>query len=514
MKNPTLLLKTRILFLFTLLCAAIASVQIVHAATITVMNTNDSGSGSLRQALADANDGDTINFDASATGTIALTSGELLVNDSITISGPGANILAVDGNHASRVFHINPDKTVTISGLSITNGAATGSFPAGYGGSIFNDRSTLTINNSTLSGNSASQSGGGIASFGDFGSATLTINNSTLSGNSASLGGGGIFNNGEHGSATLTINNSTLSSNSAPVSLGGGIFNDGRNSGSAALTIKNSTLSGNSASAAGGIDNEGDGGSATLTIGATILKTGADGENILNDSGPVTSSGYNISSDNGGGYLGATGDQINTNPMLDPNGLQDNGGPTLTIALQPGSPAIDKGENFSGSTTDQRGTGFARTYDDPAIANATGGDGTDIGAFEVQAANTVCPQPQGYWKNNPDAWPVNSLMLGSQSYTKVELLTILRTPVGTGKNADASLILADQLIAAKLNIANGADGTPVSSTITHADSVLSGFSGTLPFHVKPSTMTGQAMVTDAATLESFNKGMLTPGCSG
>src|SRR5205823_6014211 len=79
---------------------------------------------------------------------------------------------------------------------------------------------------------------------------------------------------------------------------------------------------------------------------------------------------------------------------------------------------------------------------------------------------SVCPQPLGYWKNNPDAWPVNSLTLGSQIYLKTELLIILNTPIGSGKNADASLILADQLIAAKLNVANGSDPAPVSSTIT------------------------------------------------
>ena len=78
-------------------------------------------------------------------------------------------------------------------------------------------------------------------------------------------------------------------------------------------------------------------------------------------------------------------------------------------------------------------------------------------------------------------------MLGSQTYTKTELLTILNTPTGSGTKADASLILADQLIAAKLNIANGADGTPVTSTITNADFLLSGFNGKLPYHVKPSS---------------------------
>lgn len=121
--------------------------------------------------------------------------------------------------------------------------------------------------------------------------------------------------------------------------------------------------------------------------------------------------------------------------------------------LLTGSPAIDKGKHLSGATTDQGGTGFARTVD-LGFPKPTGGDGTDIGAFEMQAP-PPCPQPQGYWKNNPNAWPVNTLALGSQTYTHAELLRILRTSTGSGTKADASLILGDQLIAAKLNIANG-----------------------------------------------------------
>src|SRR6266545_3766280 len=228
MKNRTLPLKPRILFLFTLLCAAVISVSSAYAATITVTSTADSGMGSLRQALADANDGDTINFDAAVSGTITLTSGELLVNDSITISGPDADLLAVNGNAASRVFHISSGKTVTISGLTITNGSASGgTYPNNSGGGIFNDHAALTVNNCALSGNSTSNKGGGILNWGALsGNATLTINDSTLSGNSATYGGGGIFNDSVNlGSATLTINNSTLSGNSAN-QYGGGIYND------------------------------------------------------------------------------------------------------------------------------------------------------------------------------------------------------------------------------------------------------------------------------------------------
>jgi len=150
-----------------LLCAGAVS---AFADVITVTNTNDSGPGSLRQALADANNGDTIDF--SVTGTIGLTSGELLVNKSITISGPGANNLAVNGNAKSRVFHVASGKTVTISGLTIMNGNS----GSDAGGGIYNDHATLTLNECTVTGNSASFTGGGIFNDSFGGSANLEIN--------------------------------------------------------------------------------------------------------------------------------------------------------------------------------------------------------------------------------------------------------------------------------------------------------------------------------------------------
>ncbi len=102
------------------------------------------------------------------------------------------------------------------------------------------------------------------------------------------------------------------------------------------------------------------------------------------------------------------------------------------------------------------------------------------------------------------------LTLGSQIYTKAELLAILNTPSG----GDASIILAKQLIAAKLNIAAGSDPTPISGTITHADFLLSLFSGKLPYHVAPSSAIGQQMVNDGTTLDNYNNGRLTQGCAG
>ena len=130
-----------------------------ESATSTVTNTNDSGAGSLRQAVADANDGDTIDFNLTYPATITLITGQLVVGNSVTISGPGANNLTVDGNANDRVFYISPGKTVTIDGLTVTNGHVAG---ANNGGAIYNDSANLTITNSALSGNSAGGGGGGI----------------------------------------------------------------------------------------------------------------------------------------------------------------------------------------------------------------------------------------------------------------------------------------------------------------------------------------------------------------
>jgi hypothetical protein len=159
-----------------LICAVATS---VHADIITVTNTNDSGPGSLRQALADANDGDTINF--AVTGTIGLTTGELLVDKTITISGPGANNLAIDGSAKDRVFHIASGRTVTISGLTIINGYTTG-----FGGGIHNDHTSLTLNNCTVTANNGSGcQGGGIYNDAEnSGSASLEISNSSVTNNS------------------------------------------------------------------------------------------------------------------------------------------------------------------------------------------------------------------------------------------------------------------------------------------------------------------------------------------
>ncbi len=140
-----------------LIAAAVLAVGTsqLRAATITVTSTADYGPGSLRDALASATDGDTIDA-SSVTGTILLTNGELLVSNSVDIIGPDPDLLAVNGNAATRVFHIGPNTVVNISSLTITNGAVLD----GTGGGIYNDHATLTVSNCTVSGNAANSAFG------------------------------------------------------------------------------------------------------------------------------------------------------------------------------------------------------------------------------------------------------------------------------------------------------------------------------------------------------------------
>jgi hypothetical protein len=182
-------------------------------------------------------------------------------------------------------------------------------------------------------------------------------------------------------SGTLTVTNSTFSNNSAGA--GGGIFNFP----GAMLTVTNSTFSGNSADGTAGAAIHA---ASAPTLKNTIVANSTQGDNC---SGNIIDGGYNIDDGTTCGFSAANNSQPSTDPLLDPSGLQDNGGPTETITLQEGSPAIDQGNSFS-STTDQRG--LQRPQDDPAIQNATGGDGSDIGAYEVEVNNPPVAQKDTY----------------------------------------------------------------------------------------------------------------------
>ena len=269
--------------------------------TLAVTKNLDSGAGSLRAEIALAHNGDTIVFASSLNGqTITLSSGELLINKSLNIQGPGAGELtiSVDPASPSRVFEIarTTSKNVTLSGLTISHGSATGSTTGTIqGGGIYN-HGALTVSNCTLSDNTASNSGGGICN--DYG-ATLTVSGCNLSNNSP----GGIANSG-----TLSVSGSTLSGNFATYGSGGGIWNNGT------ATVTDTTVSGNSAKLGGGIYNfSGLPGSLTLD-GVSLYGNSAQyGGAIYDASGKVTLSdstltGNSATQQGGGIYVsGGTG---------------------------------------------------------------------------------------------------------------------------------------------------------------------------------------------------------------
>ncbi len=224
--------------------AALAVVPAANAASFNVTNLNDSGAGSLRQAIADANGAagaDVVTFQAALTGTITLTTGQLYITDSLDIQGPGAAALTVSGNNASRVFYLysnSQELDVRIAGLTITGGNET------IGAGIVNFDEDLTLENVIITGNAASGDGGGL--WADGFNMNLTIRNTTISGNTAGSDGGGIY--VEDTGGPLLIENSVISGNEATGGGGGIYFYDPDND----VTIRNTTISGNTAYIGGG----------------------------------------------------------------------------------------------------------------------------------------------------------------------------------------------------------------------------------------------------------------------
>ena len=339
--------------------------QVCGATLVT--SAADSGAGSLRQIITDACDGAVITFDTAGTfatpQTITLTGGEIAISKNLTIKGPSlaANKVTISGNNASRIFNVS-----TGSGLTITNLTISGGQGVGFAGGILNN-GTLTVANSTLTGNNASTDGGAIATSAS--AVSLSLINTTISGNTANGNGGGVVVLG----GTMSSINSTITNNKAD--------NDN--------------------------DSNGTGGGIAASAGTTTLKNTIVAGNFNEDgvtdsaddiSGTVdASSSFNLIGTGGAGGLtnGGNNNQVGVaSPGL--GALADNGGPTQTHALLSTSPAIEAGSNANLPTdaldldgdantaetlpVDQRGPAFPRVADS---ADADVIQTVDIGAYEA-----------------------------------------------------------------------------------------------------------------------------------
>jgi hypothetical protein len=414
--------------------AAFAAPAAAQAGTIEVDNLGDAGAGacvtgiaddcSLRSAIDTANGvsgHDLITFRSGLSGTITIDPDLPTITEAVTIEGPGADVLTIDGAYFSRAFHLRtgtPGDLVTISDLTMIRGSSSQSVVnANYGGTILNENATLRLVDSAITGSTADD-GGAIYSGCDdacgqpdgagdtantivrrstlsgnevigtagaiyFNYGAGTVDRSTLSGNEASRGGAAIGLYDTVG--PVRIENSTITGNTvtADLTIHGAAVNIFQNSGG--VTISNSTVAGNI-----GDDNSGGvfffnfGGDPNPRIENSIVadNTASSNPDIGAANSGVFDVAFDLIEDPGTADLnGLGGNQLNVDPQL--GSLDDFGGPTQTMLPGADGPAIDNGSAF-GVSLDQRGR--MRPFDVPAIADAD--DGSDIGAVELQGVPT------------------------------------------------------------------------------------------------------------------------------
>ena len=353
---------------------------------------NEDGDCSLREAIRAANSdsqvdgcpagdgGDTIQIregtfllKLTGTGEDESLNGDLDITDDLTITGAGVGVTIIDGDHLDRVFHVVSEVSVVLSGVTIQNGYASTSSGLVGGGGILNENGHLDVFNSTISSNRAVGAGGGIKNLG-----TLNLVDVTISGNSSDQGGG-INNDG-----ALTLTNVTLNNNET-FKTGGGIDNSGD------ATLTNVTFETNSTQGKNGGDaiyNDGNitilnatiVGDAIVVINENVIRfknsivSGGKNSENCKGSGTFMSYGHNLDSGDTCNFKEDLGDILRTAPIL--GALEDNQGPTKTIALLEGSPAIDSADYADCPSKDQRGA-FR-----PADGDKDGTDICDIGAYE------------------------------------------------------------------------------------------------------------------------------------
>jgi predicted outer membrane repeat protein len=337
--HPVIRLTLVCLLLFGLL--AVSPAQPAQATVYTVTNTNDSGTGSLRWAIASAGDGDTVTFSGALSGQTISLSSQIEIEDDLTIDGSNlAYPVAVIASSSVRIFLVDSLATATINQLVLGN-----SYGSGAGGGIIITHGDLTITNSTLAGGETPWYGGAIYNTG-----SLTVSGSTIFGNLADGYGGAIYNDG-----TLELYNSTIYDNSGEY--GGGLYtNLAANS-----TVVHSTFAENTATYGGSAVHT----AGSLTLYNSLLSGNTGGSAECAWTGSMTAS-TNLISD---GSCAAT----YTTAFLGP--LADNGGPTETMSIGYLSAARNTGNGLYCESTDQRGV--AR-------------DGAcDIGAYEYATSLTV-----------------------------------------------------------------------------------------------------------------------------
>jgi hypothetical protein len=380
---------------------------------------------SLREAISQANlnDGaDTIVFASGVTGAITLQNGQLEITDALTIQGPGASQLKIDGGLSSRIIdaHTKYGDPVSISGLTLTRGDSgaesggairnyegdltirnaviSGSTTGESGGAIFLFRGSLLVDSTTLSDNTASNYGGGVYFYDSDDAGQSVIRNSTISGNTVYGDGGGVYIDDGYTQGPVLIQNDTIFKNhagDASSDHGGGLYDF---SDPPVMTVDSSTIVGNSSTGGGGgvffqhgdtIRNSIVSNNTADDLGGTYgpdLGTRADGD-------PITTA-FDLIEDPTGppiDELVPGSNVLGVNPQL--GDLQGNGGATETQLPADTSPAINKGSAF-GLTTDQRGLPRPAPFAGVANSTAAGADGSDIGAVELQGASPPGPPAQ------------------------------------------------------------------------------------------------------------------------
>jgi hypothetical protein len=389
------------------------------------------------------------------------------------------------------------NSSVTANSVSATS--TSGTFSAAQGAAIEGGGYPVSITQSTISGNTATASGGtnfaiarGAISVVD---ADATITRSTINGNTASasngdggstniLGGGIDWASSNPGALDLTLDGDTITGNSATGGSGGGLFAQGF--GSKNASVKGSTIAGNTADTGANVYFD----ATELTFQNTIVANPIGSTNCFRSNGDFISGGYNLVSDEFGPdpdyclVSAGTGDQESTDPALGP--LQDNGGPTQTMAPGIDSPAVDKGI-AAGDPTDQRG--LARTFD--MGHTTTGFDGTDIGAFEqtILKSDDIDFGSQRWGSSTPS--PVSLLNRTGNSLTPGGL-------VFTGGNASDFLLSSDtcsnQPLANNFSCTANAVFHPVSAGNGARNASLS-----FPTNVAPTASVGSIALTGGVT---------------